>query len=209
MPNPRVSFIIPLYNEASVFPTLISRLNKLVEEIDILCEIILIDDGSDDETSFLMRELALGNPLYHCIFLSRNFGHQHAVSAGLQYSSADDVVMVLDGDLQDPPELFFEFYKHFKLGFDVIYGVRKKRKEHYLKRMSYFLFYRILQRISNTPISLDSGDFSMISRRVTNIINQMPEDSRFLRGMRSWAGFKQIGIEYERETRALLRILAL
>jgi dolichol-phosphate mannosyltransferase len=200
--TPQISFIIPLYNEALVFQKLIQRIDALAERMEQTMEVILIDDGSRDETSYLMRQVALNNPRYHCIFLSRNFGHQYALSAGLRYARATEAVMILDGDLQDPPELFFEFYQCYLEGFDVIYGVRRKRKEGALKRMSYFLFYRLLQRISNTPVFLDSGDFSMISRRVTNIINSMPEDNRFLRGLRSWIGFNQKGIPYERDVRA-------
>lgn len=109
--------------------------------------------------------------------------------------------MILDGDLQDPPELFHEFYNKFNEGYDVIYGVRRKRKEGSLKKVSYFFFYRILRRVSDSPVDLDSGDFSMLSRRVIDLLNQMPEDSRYLRGMRSWVGFRQIGIEYDRDRR--------
>lgn len=202
MPDPKISFIVPLFNESAVIQKLIDRLDELAEKMDVSCEIILIDDGSSDTTPLIIRELALRNPRYHGILLSRNFGHQLAVSAGLQFARGTVATMILDGDLQDPPELFFEFYARLQQGYDVVYGVRKKRKENIFKRSSYYMFYRILQRISNTPISLDSGDFCMLSRRVTNIINKMPEDSRFLRGMRSWAGFQQIGLEYDRDMRA-------
>jgi dolichol-phosphate mannosyltransferase len=200
--TPQISFIIPLYNEALVFRQLIDRINALTDRVEQTLEIILVDDGSQDETPYLMRQVALENPRYHSIFLSRNFGHQYALSAGLKYARATEAVMILDGDLQDPPELFFEFYKCYLEGFDVIYGVREKRKEHMFKKASYYVFYRLLKKISNTPVFLDSGDFSMISRRVTNIINSMPEDSRFLRGLRSWVGFNQKGVPYERAVRA-------
>jgi dolichol-phosphate mannosyltransferase len=198
----QISFIIPLYNEAPVLQKLTDRIISLSEKIDKSIEVILIDDGSVDDTPILIKRIALANPLFHAIILSRNFGHQYAVSAGLKYARAKEVAMILDGDLQDPPELFFEFYKLNQQGFEVIYGVRRKRKEHLLKKSSYYLFYRILRKISDSEIPVDSGDFSMLSRRVIDILNQMPEDSRFLRGMRSWVGFRQIGVEYERDVRA-------
>jgi dolichol-phosphate mannosyltransferase len=109
--------------------------------------------------------------------------------------------MILDGDLQDPPELFQEFYELFLQGFEVVYGIRRSRKENFLKRFSYYAFYRALKKISSTNIDLDSGDFCLLSRRVVNILNEMPEDNRFLRGLRSWVGFKQIGLKYERDKR--------
>ena len=200
--TPQVSFIIPLYNEAEVFRTLIDRLEAFTGSLKINYEVVLIDDGSTDDTPVMMKSLSLSNPHYHSIFLSRNFGHQYAVTAGLKYARGTEALMVLDGDLQDPPELFYEFYRHYQEGYDVVYGVRKKRKEKTYKKVSYYLFYRFLSRIANTPIFQDTGDFSLISRRVANIINDMPEDSRFLRGMRSWVGFKQKGVEYERDRRA-------
>jgi polyisoprenyl-phosphate glycosyltransferase len=202
MNGPKISFVIPLYNESAVFPALIERLNILVEKIDIPCEIVLVDDGSSDETAFLISTVAQQRNYYQALFLSRNFGHQYAITAGLKFARGTEAVMILDGDLQDPPELFFEFYKTLNEGNDVVYGVRKKRKEGFFKKISYQVFYRVLKSISSSPIDLDSGDFSMMSRRVVNIINKMPEESRFLRGMRSWIGFRQKGIEYEREARA-------
>lgn len=109
--------------------------------------------------------------------------------------------MILDGDLQDPPELFFEFYSYYLKGYDVVYGIRKNRKENLFKKSAYFIFYRLLKKISYVDIPLDSGDFSLISRRVADVLNKMPEESRYIRGMRSWIGFKQIGVEYERDER--------
>ena len=197
---PKFSFVIPLYNESEIFTKLIFRLNDLVEKISEPCEIVLIDDGSKDITPILMEELAYLNNNYHCIFLFRNFGHQFALSAGLEFALGD-YIMVLDGDLQDPPELFFEFYKKLSEGYDVVYGIRKKRKEGLFKRMSYYLFYRILKSISDYTIPLDSGDFAIMKRNVAKIIVKMPEQSRYLRGIRSWVGFKQTGIEYYREGR--------
>jgi glycosyltransferase involved in cell wall biosynthesis len=201
-PEIKISFLIPLFNEETVFPLLINRLNSFSNTLSITHEIILVDDGSTDKTAELMQALAINAPKYHCIFLSRNFGHQFAVSAGLTYSRGTEALMILDGDLQDPPEVFESFYACLKEGYDVVYGIRTKRKENEFKKISYYFFYRILSRISSSPIFLDSGDFSLLSRRVVNIINEMPENSRFLRGMRGWIGFKQKGVAYERDVRA-------
>lgn len=199
---PQISIIVPLYNEEEVFSSLISRLNSLIENSDLTFEVILIDDGSKDSTPKLMEELALKDEKYRCIFLSRNHGHQLALSAGLDNTSAEEAVFIIDADLQDPPELFHDFYQKYKEGYDVVYSVRKKRKESFFRRLGYFTFYRLMKLISYYEIPLDSGDFSLISRRVVDIISSMPEQDRFIRGIRSWIGFKQIGVEYEREARA-------
>jgi polyisoprenyl-phosphate glycosyltransferase len=199
--NPQISIVAPLYNESDTFPHLIKRLNEVMDASKLSIEIVLIDDGSRDNTALQMQNLALSDERYHCIFLARNHGHQLALTAGLAHARGIEGVMVIDGDLQDPPELLEEFYPYLKQGNDVVYAVRKKRKEGFLKRSAYFLFYRILKSISYIEIPLDSGDFAMMSRRVVNIMNKMPEESRYLRGMRTWIGFKQIGVEYERSER--------
>lgn len=201
MNKPQISIIAPLYNESETFPHLIKRLNEVMDSSDLRIEVVLIDDGSRDNTPKLMQVLALSDERYHCIFLARNHGHQLALTAGLAYARGTEGVMVIDGDLQDPPELLTQFYPYLKQGNDVVYAVRKKRKEGFLKRSAYFLFYRILKSISYIDIPLDSGDFALMSRRVVNIMNKMPEESRYLRGMRTWVGFKQIGVEYERSER--------
>jgi len=197
----QISYVIPLFNEALVFDKLIERLDNLMNKTDLQIEVVLVDDGSSDGTALKMRQLALADARFHCVFLSRNFGHQFALTAGLSVAQATEAVLILDGDLQDPPELITEFYTYYQKGYDVIFGIRKKRKEGILKRFAYYLFYRIMRSISYTDIPLDSGDFSMISRRALNVLNQMPEQSRFVRGMRTWIGFKQIGVEYERQGR--------
>jgi dolichol-phosphate mannosyltransferase len=202
MNAPQVSFVVPLYNESKVFPLLIERLNALMNQTQIRVEMVLVDDGSRDNTAQLMSQLALEDARYQCVFLSRNYGHQLALSAGLSAARATEAVMVIDGDLQDPPELFFDFYDHYKKGYDVVYAIRKKRKEFILKKAAYYLFYRMLKKISYIDIPIDSGDFSLMSRRVVDILNHMPEESRYIRGMRSWVGFKQIGVEYERAERS-------
>lgn len=197
-----LNIIVPLFNEALVFTSLVKRLSNIVDESDLKIEVILVDDGSSDETLYLINEFAMKHKWCTALGLSRNFGHQIAVSAGLSNISDDCVaVMIIDGDLQDPPELYKPFYEKLKEGYDVVYAIRTKRKENFLKKMAYWSFYRILNSISSIDIPLDSGDFCMISRRVADQMNQMPERSRFLRGMRTWVGFKQIGYEYERKAR--------
>lgn len=199
--NPDVSIIVPLYNEEENFHELISRIDHVCANLNFSTEVVLIDDGSKDQTSFLMYQTALKDHKYTCIFLSRNHGHQLAVSAGIANASGSKALFIIDGDLQDPPELVNDFYLKLQDGFDVVYGVRKKRKESRYKVFLYWIYYRILKYISSADVQLDSGDFSMISRRVADFMIAMPEKSRYLRGMRSWIGFKQFGFEYERQAR--------
>lgn len=200
MNSPEVSFIIPLYNESEVIYELVERMNKLLLGVKKQCEVILVDDGSTDNTPLIIYELANRDSRYQGIFLSRNFGQQNAISAGLDFARGD-FIMFLDADLQDPPELYFKFMQRIEEGHDVVYGIRKKRKENLIKRICYNSFYKILNRISNFPIPKDSGDFGIITRSVADAMNMHREDSRFLRGVRSWVGFKQCGLEYERQER--------
>lgn len=172
-----------------------------MDNSSLAIEVVLIDDGSRDTTAVLMQQLALTDSRYQCIFLSRNYGHQIALTAGIASASATEALFIIDGDLQDPPELLAEFYQKYQEGYDVVYAVRKKRKESWFKRVAYSVFYRFMRSISYVDLPLDSGDFSLISRRVADVLTQMPEESRFIRGMRSWIGFRQIGIEYERDAR--------
>ncbi|MCU0339147.1 MAG: glycosyltransferase family 2 protein [Spirosomaceae bacterium] len=201
MQTPQISIVAPLYNESESFPHLVERLNQLMDSLPQAVEVVLIDDGSRDNTDLMMRQLALADQRYHCVFLSRNHGHQLALTAGLAAARGTEAIMVIDGDLQDPPELLPDLYAKLQEGYDVVYAVRRKRKENVVKKTGYFLFYRLLKSISYVEIPLDSGDFAMMSRRVVDVLNQMPEESRFLRGMRSWVGFKQVGFEYERSER--------
>ncbi|MCX6274794.1 MAG: glycosyltransferase family 2 protein [Bacteroidetes bacterium] len=202
MDNPKVSIVVPLYNEEKAFDLLIGRLKQVMLSADYKVETILVNDGSSDRTAFLIEKIASEDERFVGLLLSRNHGHQLAVTAGLSVAKGTDAVMIIDGDLQDPPELLLDFYKKLKEGYDVIYAVRKNRKESSLKKIAYWFYYRLQQRVSNFKIPLDSGDFSMISRRVVDYMNQMPEQSRYLRGMRSWVGFKQFGFEYNRDARA-------
>jgi dolichol-phosphate mannosyltransferase len=196
-----ISIIVPLYNEQAVFDNLIERLVKVIDTTLFSCEVILIDDGSTDNTSQLVEEICGKDSRFTGILLSRNHGHQLAVSAGLANVRGLKGAMIIDGDLQDPPELVNEFYELLVNGYDVIYAIRKNRKESFLKKVAYSTYYRLQKKISSFNIPIDSGDFSMLSRRVVDNMNNMPEQSRYLRGMRAWVGFKQIGYEYDRDER--------
>lgn len=201
MSKPEISIVIPLLNEQAVIKQLIERLDNLMRDLPYQVEVVLVDDGSTDNTIELIRSTCIQDSRYQGIILSRNYGHQLAISAGLSYSRASVAVMIMDGDLQDPPEILNDLYSKIKEGYDVVYAIRKKRKESLLKRLLYWAYYRIQHSISSFQIPLDSGDFGMLSKRAVDHLNKMPEQSRYLRGMRSWIGFKQTGINYERNAR--------
>jgi glycosyltransferase involved in cell wall biosynthesis len=199
--TPKISIIVPLYNEEAVFEQLTQRLTAVIDDCPFLCEVVLVNDGSRDNTAKLIEEICAVDTRYTGVLLSRNHGHQLAVTAGLANVRGTDGAMIIDGDLQDPPELIGEFYSLLQSGYDVIYAVRKNRKESFLKKLAYSSYYRLQKKISNYNIPIDSGDFSMLSRRVVDHLNQMPEQSRYLRGMRAWVGFKQIAFAYDRDER--------
>ncbi len=199
--SPQISFVIPLYNEEENFDALIARLNPIMDSLNKLCEVVLVDDGSKDLTPLKAGNLALSDSRYQAVFLSRNHGHQLALSAGFKMATGTEAVMVLDGDLQDAPEMIFEMLLKMNEGYEVVYGVRKNRKESWIKKLAYFSFYRLIQMLAKIDLPLDSGDFALLSRKVVDYLNQMPEQNRYLRGMRAWVGFKQIGIPYERSER--------
>jgi len=196
-----ISIIVPLYNEELVFEQLIQRLKGVISSTSFSCEVILVNDGSSDQTAELIEKICKEDNRFTGIILSRNYGHQLAVSAGLANVRGKKGAMIIDGDLQDPPELISNFYQLLIEGYDVIYAIRKNRKESFFKKKAYNLYYRLQKKISNFNIPIDSGDFSMISRRVVDNLNDMPEKSRYIRGMRAWIGFKQIGYEYDRDER--------
>lgn len=202
MEQPTLNYVIPLYNEEEVFHKLIVRLNSILDVSQETIQVILVDDGSKDNTASLISKLAQTDCRYKAVLLSRNFGHQIALTAGLAQVTASEAVMVLDGDLQDPPELIEQFYIKLKEGYDVVYAIRQTRKEVWWKQWAYAGFYRLQSKLTNIAIPIDSGDFCMMSRRVVDCLNAMPEESRYIRGMRSWVGFKQTGISYHRDARA-------
>ncbi|PIE35502.1 glycosyltransferase [candidate division KSB3 bacterium] len=196
----QISLIFPVYNEAEVLPMLFDRVHGLLNQLAYDVEVIFVNDGSHDRSLELMTEFHRRDPRFKVIDFSRNFGHQVAISAGIDFAQGEAVIL-LDADLQDPPELLPEFLKKWEEGYKVVYAVRKTRQEHALKRASYATFYRILQKISNIPIPLDSGDFCLMDRVIVDTIKSMRERNRFVRGLRSWAGFQQIGLEYDRDAR--------
>lgn len=197
---PELSLVIPLYNESAVFPQLLARLEGARPALGA-CEVVFVDDGSSDATPRLIEAAAGRHAWVRGLILSRNFGHQIAVTAGMQHARGE-AVAVLDGDLQDPPELVAELHAKLREGYDVVYAVRRDRKEGLLKRAAYALFYRLLRRLAAVPIPLDAGDFCIVSARAARLMNAMPERHRFVRGLRTWVGFRQAGHEYKRAARA-------
>lgn len=196
-----LTVIVPVYNELDNLPELRRRLSSVVGSLGVSgSEVILVSDGSTDGSEALMAEYVMDDPLFVAIFLTRNFGHQAAVSVGLAAASGD-VVCVIDGDLQDPPEAIPELMTAISAGADVAFAIRTRRKESMAKRFAYSAFYRLLQRVSNIDIPLDSGDFCCMRRCVVDAMLQLPERNRFVRGLRAWVGFKQVGVAYERSAR--------
>ncbi|SPE58884.1 putative enzyme [Verrucomicrobia bacterium] len=196
-----LSLVIPCYNESEVLPALEQRLLQCLNTLGVNWEVIFVDDGSQDRTAELLAGMHEKQPRFKAISFSRNFGHQAAISAGLVYASGE-AVGIMDADLQDPPELFGACLDKLKEGYDVVYAVRRKRKEHLAKRFAYRLFYRLLQKVAEGDIPLDAGDFCLMRQRVVKVLRAMPERNLFVRGLRAWTGFRQVGLEYEREARA-------
>jgi dolichol-phosphate mannosyltransferase len=200
MPNINISVVVPLYNEEENVTELHRRLAAVLGSLGVPYEIVLVDDGSRDATPRLIDTLARRDPQLAVVYLSRNFGHQAAVSAGLDHARGR-AVMIMDGDLQDPPEVIPDLVARWREGYDVVYAVRKHRKEGSLKRAGYFAFYRLLNAISELDIPLDAGDFCLMDRRVVDALRSLPERKRFMRGLRTFVGFRQTGLAYERAAR--------
>lgn len=198
--NNTISVVIPTYKSESNLPVLIRRLEDALQECGYEYEVIFVDDSSPDNSLAILRDACKSNPKIKLISLSRNFGQQIATSAGLKYTKGDAVI-IMDDDLQDPPEFIPALIKKWEDGYEVVYAVRKSRKVGFLKNIGYRLFYKTLARLSYIQIPQDSGDFGLIDRRIVEIINNMPERDRFVRGLRAWVGFKQIGLECERPQR--------
>jgi dolichol-phosphate mannosyltransferase len=199
--RPYLSFLLPCYNEGAVLGETYRRVNAVAKALLKSYEIVLVNDGSSDDTLARMLRLSQDDPALVIVNLSRNHGHQLALSAGLHFC-AGDRVLIMDADLQDPPELLPEMLTLMDQGVDVVYAQRRSRPgDEVLKRVACAVFYRMLSRLSETPIPLDSGDFRLISRRVLELILQMPERHRFLRGMMSWVGFRQVPLLYDRDKR--------
>jgi dolichol-phosphate mannosyltransferase len=197
-----ISIVVPCYNEELVVGKLHARLRStLLTLADFDFEILFVDDGSIDSTGEVIQGLMETSSEIKLITLSRNFGHSFAVTAGIDHSNGDAIILI-DSDLQDPPEVIPEMVEKWTKGADVVYGVRTKRiGESVLKKVSAKYFYRLLRSFSDTEIPADTGDFRLISRRVADVLKEMPERDRFIRGMVSWTGFNQIGLPYERDPR--------
>jgi len=198
---PEISVVVPLYNEQENVNELHRRLDLALQSLGTSYEIVFVNDGSQDATPALIGALRESTLNVAIVDLSRNFGHQAAVSAGIDHARGQAVV-VMDGDLQDPPEVIPQLVGRWREGYKVVYAVRQYRKEGPLKRLGYHGFYRTLNAISDLSIPLDSGDFCLMDRHVVDVLKQLPETMRFMRGLRSFAGFRQIGLDYEREARA-------
>ncbi|MES2836965.1 MAG: glycosyltransferase family 2 protein [Bacteroidota bacterium] len=196
----KISLIVPIYNSSKFMNSLLEAIDNERIHSNWNLELILIDDGSKDASYDKIVELSLKYNYIKGIKLSRNFGHQIAVKTGLSHCTGD-YIAVIDDDLQDPPSLLPHFFSYLDNGYDVAYGVRKNRKESFIKKLSYNSFYRLLKSLSNTDIPLDSGDFCVMKKQVVENMLKLKEKSPFLRGIRAWVGFKQIGVEYERAAR--------
>lgn len=197
----RLSVGIPLHNEEAVLPELLRRTLAVLDGIQGgPHELILVDDGSSDRTVEIITGALRNDPRIVLVSLSRNFGHQAALSAALDQVTGDALVL-MDGDLQDAPEEIPRLLARHRDGYEVVYAQRQGRKENLLLRAAYFIFYRLIASLSGTRLPLDSGDFSLMSRRVVNEIRRAPEHNRYLRGLRTWVGFRQIGIAVERDAR--------
>jgi dolichol-phosphate mannosyltransferase len=198
---PKYSLIVPIYNEEETLPELYRRLSGVMERLDGSVQLILVNDGSRDRSLSLMQDLHQRDSRVCYLSLARNFGHQTAVTAGINFSQGQ-VVIVLDADLQDPPELIPDMVEKWRQGYQVVYAQRTKRKqEGWFKRFTAYAFYRLLKRLADVDIPSDTGDFCLMDRQVVNVLNAMPERNRYIRGLRAWIGFRQTSVLFEREPR--------
>ena len=196
-----LSIIIPVYNEEKNLPVIYDRLLKVVAGLGVSYEIIFVNDGSLDNSIELIKGLSKENSNAKYIDFSRNFGHQVAVTAGLDICKGEATV-IIDADLQDPPELILNLYQKLQEGFNVVYARRRIRKgESFLKKLTAKVFYRLMDRITTIRIPLDTGDFRIIDRKIINTLKKMPEQQKYLRGQIAWTGFKQTFVEYDRDER--------
>lgn len=196
----RLDAVVPIYNEDKILPELDGRLRAVLSGLEFDWRVIYVDDGSVDGSGASLAALAVEHRRVSVVHLSRNFGQQLAIAAGLAMADADAVVL-LDGDLQDPPEVIPELTAKWEEGYDVVYAVKKKRKEGWLKRKMFSLFYILLRRMSSVDIPADAGNFSLMDRSVVELINSMPERSRYVSGLRAYVGGRQTGVEFERAER--------
>lgn len=201
MDGPHIGVVTPIYNEQECLPQLRARLGMVLDGLNCPYDVYLVDDGSTDRTPTIIQGYADDDSRWHGIFLARNFGHQAAITAGLRIA-AGDVIVVMDGDMQDEPELIPAMLERWRNGYDTVYAIRSERKETVFHRLAYWLFYRLANRMSGERMPVDAGDFSLMSRQVVDAVNALPENSRFVRGLRAWVGFRQTGIKVKRNSRA-------
>jgi len=197
----KVSVIVPCFNEESVLPKLFERLSAAAAEWNMDYEIICVDDGSRDRTWEFLKAQNQRDSRWQGLALARNFGHQTAVSAGL-YHGVGDAAVIIDADLQDPPEQIIRLLAKWREGYEVVFATRKKRKDRLVKRILAWGFYRLLERMTPLPMARDAGDFCLLDKKVVTIMNALPERNRYLRGLRTWCGFRQTSVEFERSGRA-------
>lgn len=196
-----ISVVAPVYNEVDILPELQRRMAEVMGSLELEWELILVDDGSDDGSADAIMELAERDPNVRGLLFARNFGHQLAVTAGLDYSRGQAVV-IIDADLQDPPEVIPDLVEKWREGYEVVYAVREEREgESWFKKGTASLFYRIIHAITDVEIPLDTGDFRLIDRKVVDALRVMRERHRFLRGMAAWVGYRQVGVPYRRQKR--------
>jgi len=199
--TPKYSLVIPIYNEEENLAELYRRISAVMDRLDGPVELILINDGSRDRSLELLRELHEKDSRICYLSFARNFGHQIAVTAGLNFSSGQ-VVVIMDGDLQDPPELIIDMVEKWRQGYQVVYAQRtQRRQESWFKRLPAYMYYRILRHLADVDIPIDTGDFCLMDRCVVNVLNAMPERNRYIRGLRAWIGFKQTAVKFERDPR--------
>lgn len=195
------SLIIPIYNEEETLPEMYRRVSAVMDRLDAPVELILVNDGSRDRSLEIIKELHQNDKRICYLSFARNFGHQTAVTAGLNFARGQ-VVIVLDGDLQDPPELIPDLVEQWRQGYHVVYAQRlKRRKEGWFKRFTAYAFYRLLKYLADVDIPTDTGDFCLMDRQVVNLLNAMPERNRYIRGLRAWVGFRQTAVRFERDPR--------
>jgi polyisoprenyl-phosphate glycosyltransferase len=197
----KYSIVIPLYNEEGILPVLVERLQEIMAQLDGPAEVVMVDDGSSDRTYPLAQAAAASDPRFKLIQFSRNFGHQMAITAGMDASSGDAVI-IMDADLQDPPYVILQMIEKWREGYEVVYGLRQQREgEKLFKTVTASAFYGLLQRIADIDTSVNVGDFRLVDRKALNAFLQMRESNRYVRGMFSWVGFRQAGVPYIREER--------
>ena len=199
--RPRFSIVVPLFNEEDNIAALCQRLRAVMEQTGANWELLAVNDGSSDRTQALLEAEAARDGRIRVLCLARNFGHQIAVTAGLDHAAGDAVILI-DGDLQDPPELILEMIERWQAGHEVVYAIRSEREgESRFKKLTALVFYRLIYRITDVDIPLDTGDFRLLDRKVVDALNAMREHNRFIRGMTSWVGFRQTGVRYVRQAR--------